>query len=69
METVSGKLKETNLHRVQKKEKNYRIKNNKNIEQVNTKRRKQHNFSISYPQLWWRYVRLDMNILMTHIQL
>ena len=48
--TIKERLKEMNLHMVQKKETNYRLKNMTNIEQFNTKRGKQHS-PISYPQL------------------
>ena len=66
VESIEESLGEIILHRVQKKETNYCPKNLTKIEQFNKKRGKQ-NYPISYPQIWWRYVRLEMNVLMTHL--
>ena len=57
-----------NLSRVQKKEKSYHLNNMTKIEQFNTKRGNK-DYPRSHPQLWWQHVRLEVNILMNHIQL
>ena len=38
------------------------------IEHLNAKRGKQH-CPRSHPEMWWRYVRLETNILITHLWL
>ena len=68
VKTIEESLKEMNMHRVQKKDKNYYLNNITRIEKFNTKRGKKHS-PRSHPQLWWKHVRLEMNILMTHLQL